>query len=30
MDLSASNLWTVMGPFARTIVALLCAMDGCS
>ncbi len=27
MDLSALNLWTAMGPFARTIVAVLAAMS---
>jgi biopolymer transport protein ExbB/TolQ len=27
MDLSVSTLWTAMGPFARTVVVLLCAMS---
>src|SRR5262245_66404454 len=27
MDLSALHLWTAMGPFARTVLALLCTMS---
>jgi len=27
MELSMANLWTSMGPFARTVVALLCTMS---